>query len=52
MLHSRNELINIKMYNTEFWVKYFFRVMHIGSVTALGGRIIYDYLWPDTSELT
>ncbi|CAK92722.1 unnamed protein product (macronuclear) [Paramecium tetraurelia] len=40
------------MYNTEFWVKYVFRVLHIGSVTALGGRIIYDYLWPDQGEIT
>lgn len=34
------------MYDTQFWVKYVFRFFHISTVVALGGKIIYDYLFP------
>lgn len=37
------------MYNSEFWIKYLFRVLHIGTVVALGGKIIYDYIFPKES---
>lgn len=40
------------MYNQEFWLKYTFRLLHIGPVIALGGKIIYDYLFPCNQELT
>lgn len=34
------------MYPPEFWVKYAFRFMHISTVVALGGKIIYNYIFP------
>lgn len=34
------------MYNREFVLKYIFRLTHISTVVILGGKIIYDYLFP------
>ncbi|KAM3127828.1 hypothetical protein pb186bvf_020059 [Paramecium bursaria] len=36
-----------------FWVKYTFRFLHISTVVALGGKIIYDYIFPcGTNEIS
>jgi len=40
------------MYPPEFWVKYAFRFMHISTVVALGGKIIYDYIFPCDKVVT
>jgi hypothetical protein len=34
------------MYNREFILKYIFRLIHISTVVVLGGKIIYEFLFP------
>ncbi len=34
------------MYTREFVLKYIFRLIHISTVVILGGKIIYDFLFP------
>ena len=42
-----------KKYMNSFWVKYTFRFLHISTVVALGGKIIYDYIFPcGTNEIS